>query len=64
MRLSMEGVGALVTLIQLGLQYFNIQAPEGTIIAFVNALVTLIGAILLLVGQYRREDTTMFVFKR
>lgn len=64
MQPSYTGIGALIVLIQLALQYFNINLADGQIADVVNAIVTVVGALMLVVGQIRRPETSMFVLKR
>lgn len=54
--LSMTGVGALITLVELGLKAVNIELPEGTTASLVNGIIAVVGAIFLIIGQVRRKD--------
>lgn len=54
--ISITGVGGVFTLVELFLRVFGIELPEGSVLAAVNGLITVVGVILLIWGQVRRPD--------
>lgn len=54
--LSTAGVGMYVVFVEFALHLFNIQAPEGSVLAVVNAVVTISGFVIWAYGQFRRKD--------
>lgn len=60
----MGGTGALITIVELLLAALGIQAPDGSIAEVVNALITLVGFGLMLVGHFRRKDLVAGIIRR
>lgn len=54
---SMTGSGAaIVVVLKVLLPLFGIEVPEDMIIAFWEAVLTIVGTIMLVYGQLRRKD--------
>lgn len=53
---SMTGVGGVITIIELALQFFNVQVPAGSVGGAVNGVVAAFGLLWLIWGQLRRPD--------
>lgn len=53
---SMTGVGGLVTAAFVLLQLFGVEVPEGTAAQVTEAIVAIVGVVLLVWGQLRRKD--------
>jgi hypothetical protein len=64
MNVSLTGVGAFVTLIELGLRLVGVEIPDGVVASALNGIVTFIGAILLIWGQLRRPEVRAFFWKK
>ena len=62
--LSKSGVGLYVLIIQIVLDAIGIQAPEGTVTAVVDSLVTLVSFALLVWGQLDRKDLTAGIIRK
>ncbi len=54
--LSLTGVGAIVTIVELVLHMLGITVPEGTVSAAINGFVSILGLVALVWGQVRRPD--------
>lgn len=54
--ISMAGTGTAVVIIQAILSILGIEAPEGSVAGAVDAVVTVVGFVLLVWGQLRRKD--------
>jgi len=62
---SMTGSGAaIVVVLKVILPMFGIDIPEEGIVAFVGAAVTIIGTILLVIGQVRRPELIGGIIRR
>jgi uncharacterized membrane protein len=65
MNLSFTGVGAaIVVLLEAILPMLGIEVPEGGVAKAVEGVVTFVGFVLLVYGQWRRPDVSGFVFKK
>lgn len=54
---SMTGVGGIITIIELALNFFNVNLPDGAVATAVNGLVAFLGVAWLVIGQIRaRKD--------
>jgi len=62
--LSLTGVGAVITVIEAILKWFNIEVAEGTVAAGVNGAVSFAGLVLIVWGQLRRKDVHLGIFKK
>jgi len=54
--LSTAGIGMYAVLIEFLLHMFGLEAPEGSVVAFVNGVIAIAGFILWIYGQVRRND--------
>lgn len=54
--ISLTGAGALITIIELALQWFGVDLPQGSIAAAVNGLFAFGGVTLLVWRQLSRAD--------
>lgn len=56
--------GAIVVLLQVILPLFGVELSENEISAFVEAVVTLVGTVMFVVGQVRRPDLIGGIVRR
>jgi len=61
--ISIAGVGAIGTTVELALHAFNVQLPEGSIASLLNGLATVVSVCLLIYGQVRRKDLRFGIFR-
>lgn len=62
---SKGGVGLVIfTVLQILLPTIGIEVEEGSIMAFVNALGTVVGFILMAYGQWDREDLKFGIIRK
>ena len=64
MPFSKAGIGALITIVFVGLKFLGVEVPEGTEIKLVEAVGTIIGVVLLVWGQLDRADLKMGIIRR
>ncbi len=62
--ISLTGIGGIVTIVELVLRLFGVEAPEGSVLAVVNGFVQLVGIGTLIYGQLRRKDLKMGMIRR
>ena len=61
----MAGIGgAIVVVLKVILPMFGLDIPEETLMATITAGITIVGTIMLVVGQVRRPDLIGGVFRR
>lgn len=60
---SMSGVGMLVVVVTWILGLFNIVPQDGQVLAVVSSILTAIGWIMMILGQLRRKDLSMGLFR-
>lgn len=54
---SMAGTGgAVLVLLEVVLPIFGVDLPDGTLVATGAAIMTIVGTVLLVIGQLRRPD--------
>lgn len=64
-KVSMAGTGgAIVVLLKVLLPLFGLDIPEDTIVSFIEAVLTVIGTVLLVIGQLRRPDLVGGIVRR
>jgi hypothetical protein len=51
--ISTRGIGIIVLLVNLGLEAFNVQVPDGAVEGAVEAILSVVGLGLLIFGQLR-----------
>lgn len=62
---SLTGMGAIVvTILNAIFPLIGFDIPEGGVDGFVASVTNVIGFGLLIYGQWRRKDTTGFIFKQ
>lgn len=61
--ISMTGTGLLVVIITWVLGYFGIIPADGQILQYISDFATMIGWILTIWGQIRRNDLSMGLFR-
>ena len=62
--ISLTGAGAVITVIQLALQWLGVDFPQGSVEAAVNGVVAAVGLVLLVYGQWRRGDLTFGLIRK
>lgn len=62
--ISKAGIGALVTLVFVGLKAFGIELPDALGAEVTEAIGTLVGAILLVWGQIKRPDLIAGIIRK
>lgn len=62
--ISLTGAGAIITVIQLALQWLGVEFPKGSVEAAVNGIVAAVGLVLLVYGQWRRGDLKFGLLRR
>jgi hypothetical protein len=60
----MTGIGAFVTLIELGFRLICVEIPDGVVATALNGLATFLGAAALIWGQMRRPEVRSFFWKK
>lgn len=61
---SMTGVGAIVSVIEMVAKFAGLDFPEGTIGAGVNSFVGAVGFILMIWGQLKRKDLKLGLLRK
>ena len=61
---SMTGAGAIIVVLEQLFSVVGITFPEGTIGDVVHSIVVIVGFILLVWGQVRRQDLTLGLFRK
>jgi len=61
---SMTGVGLVVVLVETLAKLFGFEFPEGSVAEAINGAVSFVGFVLLVVGQLRRKDLRLGLFRR
>lgn len=63
--ISMTGVGAIITIVELVLKSFGIELPDGALAQGVNGVVTMLGILWLIWGHIRaRQDLIVGVVRK
>ena len=62
--LSLTGIGAIVTIVMTVLKMFGIELPDGSDKQIADAILTLIGIVMLVVGQLRRKDLVAGIVRK
>ncbi len=62
--ISLTGIGGIVTIVELVLRLFGVEAPEGSVLSIANGIVSLVGILTLVYGQLRRPDLKMGMIRR
>lgn len=61
---SMTATGAIIVILEQVAKLIGLDLPENTIGNMVDALVTLVGSVLLIWGQLRRKDLAGGIFRK
>lgn len=64
MGISKTAIGAFVSIAVILLNQFGIVFPEGAETSFVEAIVTIVGIVMLVWGQLARKDLVGGVFRK
>lgn len=54
--ISMTGIGGLIVVLEALLKMFGVEIADGSVAAGVNGLVSFIGLVFMVWGQFRRSD--------
>ena len=60
----MAGTGAIITIVVMFAKLLGIEIAESEIQKGVEGLIAMIGLVLLIVGQLRRKDLTLGLFRK
>lgn len=62
--ISLTGAGAIITIIELALQWLGVDLPQGSVGAAVNGIITVVGVGLLVWRQLARKDLIAGVVRK
>jgi uncharacterized membrane protein len=62
--ISLTGVGAIITIMQVILPLFGLTLPDGSLEEAANGVIAIVGVVTLIWGQMRRRDMKWFLLRK